>query len=531
MMWAIATLLLAGVAQAAIPNAMLRGRPSLPKIPAPEHPVTSPNGTALPSIATVYYFDQLIDHNDPELGIFQQRYWMDWEFYEPGGPIILMTPGEDAADNYIGYVTNGSINGLIAQQQKGAAIVVEHRFFGDSNPYDDLTSQSLAFLTIQQAIDDLVYFATTVDLPMPGGDCVKPGQAPWVLIGGSYSGALTSWTMVNKPGIFWAGYASSAVVETITDYYAYFTPIRDYMPQNCSSDVEAVIAHLDSMYAVNDTSGIQALKEAFGLGDIVHVDDFAYALQYNLFDWQNLEPYVGPGALFFQFCDALEVKDGVNAGSQGWGLENAIYSWGKFWNTTYYNHVCNTQDAETCIGTYNTSQSYWTNVTVNNANRSWTWMVYAFSFKSISDLTNLSRCNQVGFYQVGPPEGQPAIVSRILQPIYDERQCVNMFPRAFASPPEPTTAETNKMYAGWDVDIPRLFFANGLRDPWREATVSADGLNKPNTTSMPIYESDGFHASDLIVENGIDDPSVAAVQEAALMYMKEWLAEWKPSAS
>jgi hypothetical protein len=136
---------------------------------------------------------------------------------------------------------------------------------------------------------------------MPGGDAVKPGQAPWILIGGSYSGALTGWTMVNKPELFWAAYASSAVVEAITDYYGYFTPIREYMPQNCSSDVEAVIAYLDGMYAANDTAGIQTLKEAFGLGDVVHVDDFASALQYNLFDWQSLQPDVGPGAMFFEF--------------------------------------------------------------------------------------------------------------------------------------------------------------------------------------------------------------------------------------
>jgi hypothetical protein len=349
---------------------------------------------------------------------------------------------------------------------------------------------------------------------MPGGDAVKPGQAPWILIGGSYSGALTGWTMVNKPGLFWAAYASSAVVEAITDYYGYFTPIRDYMPQNCSSDVEAVIAYLDGMYAADDTTGIQTLKEAFGLGDVVHVDDFASALQYNLFDWQSLQPDVGPGAMFFEFCDALEVKDGVSAGPEGWGLDNAIYSWGNFWNTTYYAYVCGDEDAETCLGTYNTSQSYWTNITVNDAERSWFWMV----------------CNQVGWYQVGPPEGQPAIVSRILQPIYEERQCVNMFPQAFAYPPQPTTTETDMMYDGWNVDVPRLFFANGLRDPWREATVSADGLNKPNTTSMPIYEGDGFHCSDLITENGVVDSTVAVVQAAGLMYMKEWLAEWTPSA-
>ncbi|KAG1770250.1 serine carboxypeptidase S28-domain-containing protein [Suillus occidentalis] len=497
-MRALTSLLLAGIARAAIPNAMLRGMHSLPKLSVPERFLTSMNGTALPPITTVYHFDQLIDHNNAGLGTFQQRYWMNWEFYEPGGPIILMTPGEGNADGYEAYTTNDTINGLIAQQQNGAAIIIEHRFFGFSNPYDNLTSQSLTLLTIQQAIDDLVYFATTADLPMPGGDAVKPGQAP-------------------KPGIFWAGYASSGVVEAITfplqnsDYYDYFTPIREYMPQNCSSDVETVISYLDDMYAAGDTTGIQTLKEAFGLGDIVHLEDFATALQYNLFDWQSLQPDVGPGAMFFEFCDALEVKDGVSAGPQGWGLDNAIDSWGNFWNTTYYNHVCANEDAETCLGTYNTSQSYWTNVTVNNANRSWFWMV----------------CNQVGWYQVGPPECEPAI---IIRQHHRQRQCVNMFPDAFAYPPQPTTAETNVMYAGWDVDIPRLFFANGLRDPWREATVSADGLNKPNTTSRPIYEGDGFHCTDLVVQNGIVDATVAAVQEAGLMYMKAWLAEWKPTA-
>jgi hypothetical protein len=162
----------------------------------------------------------------------------------------------------------------------------------------------------------------------------------------------------------------------------------------------------------------------------------------------------------------------------------------------------------TCLGTYDASQTYWTNVTVDNASRSWTWMV----------------CNQVGYYLVGPPEGQPTIVSRIVQPIYGERQCVNMFPQKFSSLPSPSAAEANDMYQGWNVNVDRLFFVNGLRDPWREATVSADGLNKASATTQPIYESDAFHCSDLHAENGIVDETVYAVQMAALEYMKTWLA-------
>jgi len=47
-------------------------------------PVTDLNGTTIPAYNTIYYFDQLIDHNNPSLGTFKQRYWHTWEWYKPG---------------------------------------------------------------------------------------------------------------------------------------------------------------------------------------------------------------------------------------------------------------------------------------------------------------------------------------------------------------------------------------------------------------------------------------------------------------
>ncbi len=99
---------------------------------------------------------------------------------------------------YTGYLTNRTINGQIAQQEHGATVVLEHRFFGLSNPHPDLSVKSLQVLNIQQAIDDLEFFAQNVKLPMPGGDKVSINSTPWVLVGGSYSGALTGWTMVKS---------------------------------------------------------------------------------------------------------------------------------------------------------------------------------------------------------------------------------------------------------------------------------------------------------------------------------------------
>ena len=74
-----------------------------------------------------------------------------------------------------------------------------------------------------------------------------------------------------------------------------------------------------------------------------------------------------------------------------------------------------------------------------------------------------------------------------------------------------------------------LFFANGQRDPWRDATVSADGTHFQSTSKQPIYEGDGFHCSDLITKNGQVDPTVQEVIDAGLQALGGWLAEWKPS--
>ncbi|TFK43800.1 serine carboxypeptidase S28-domain-containing protein [Crucibulum laeve] len=505
-------------ANAALPDGRMHGNmmrtASIPivNMDGPETPVTSRNGTVLPAYNTTYFFDQLIDHNNPSLGTFKQRFWHTWEFYEPGGPIILMTPGEVNADGYSGYLTNRTINGLIAQQQNGSTIVLEHRFYGLSNPFPDLSVKSLRVHTIQQAIDDLEYFSKNVNLPMPNGDNLTPDKAPWILIGGSYSGALTSWTMVNKPGLFFAGYGSSGVVEAILDFWQYFEPIREHMPANCSADVQAVIAHVDTVFSGKNQTAIQAIKNLFGMGDMTHLDDVAGSLRNNLWDWQSLQITSGPGSQFFNFCDALEVKNGVSASATGWGLDHALAAWGSYWTTSYLTRLCGNSTAEDCLGSYNTTQAYWTDTTIDNSGRSWFWIV----------------CNEVGYLQEGAPANRPTLVSRLVQPPYDLRQCQQMFPAAFSKPPTVNTAKTNRVYKGWDVKVDRLFFANGMRDPWRDATISAEGRNAQSTSLQPIALGDGFHCSDLGTSANVD-PTIAAVQTKALASMKTWLATWKPS--
>jgi hypothetical protein len=43
--------------------------------------------------------------------------------------VVLFTPGEEAADQYTGYLTNRTITGLYAQEVKGAVVMIEREFF------------------------------------------------------------------------------------------------------------------------------------------------------------------------------------------------------------------------------------------------------------------------------------------------------------------------------------------------------------------------------------------------------------------
>ncbi|KAI0774656.1 hypothetical protein BD413DRAFT_611678 [Trametes elegans] len=115
--------------------------------------------------------------------------------------------------------------------------MIEHRFFGLSDPYPNLSLKSPKLLTVQEAIDDFECFEKNVNLPMPRSVAINPG-------------------------LFQVGYASSAVVESIVDFWRYFQPIIEYMPKNCSADVQAVVKHVDAAYKSGGKQEMERLDGA-----------------------------------------------------------------------------------------------------------------------------------------------------------------------------------------------------------------------------------------------------------------------------
>ncbi|KAF4200396.1 hypothetical protein CNMCM8927_003431 [Aspergillus lentulus] len=496
--------------------------PRAPLIPALKAKVALRSGNAT--------FEQYIDHNNPGLGTFSQRYLYNPEYWAgPGSPVVLFTPGESDAADYDGFLTNATIVGRFAEEIGGAVILLEHRYWGASSPYPNLTAETLQYLNLEQSIADLVHFAKTVNLPFDKDHSSNADNAPWVMSGGSYSGALAAWTASIAPGTFWAYHASSAPVQAIYDFWQYFVPVVEGMPKNCSKDVNRVVEYIDHVYASGDMERQQEIKEMFGMGALKHFDDFAAAITNGPWLWQDMN-FVSGYSRFYKFCDAVEnVTPGAKSvpGPEGVGLEKALQGYASWFNSTYLPGSCakykywTDKYAVDCYDTYDLDSPIYTDTAVNNTiNKQWTWFL----------------CNEPLFYwQDGAPKHEFTIVSRTVSAEYWQRQCSGYFPEVngytFGSAKGKTAEDVNKWTKGWDLtNTTRLIWTNGQFDPWRDASVSSKfrpGGPLHPTEQVPVHViPDGMHCSDQWMAYGKANAGVQKVIDEEVAQIKAWVAEY-----
>ncbi|KAK2627286.1 hypothetical protein QTJ16_003252 [Diplocarpon rosae] len=477
------------------------------------------------------YFTQWLDHDDHSRGTFKQKYWWNSEFWAgPGSPVIFFTPGESAAGPYGAYLTNETLPGLLAQENKGAVVLVEHRYYGDSSPFDTLNSETLQLLTLHQAILDFTNLANTAKLPFDTNHSSNADKAPWVFTGGSYSGALAAWTEKLAPGTFWAYHSSSAPVEAIFDYWQYFTPIQEGMPKNCSKDITAVVEYMDDVFQHGTESEKVELKTQFGLGALDHYDDVMGVLEWGPWLWQS-NSFYSNYSRFFQFCDAIE---GVEAGAavtpdeNGVGLAKALPNYAKWVNEIQIPGSCQNYGYEGerdvgCFDTYDENNTLFTNRSVNNYGLlQWQWML----------------CNEpFGYWQDGAPRHETTIVSRLITGDYWQRQCglyfptVNGFTYSSNISPDNNVHKVNKLTEGWRLEnTTRLIWTNGQYDPWKTSGMSSEyrtGGPFPGNEAAPLQIiPGGFHCSDFRLRNGVFNEGVQKVIDNQVAQIVKWVAKY-----
>ncbi|EED18492.1 extracelular serine carboxypeptidase, putative [Talaromyces stipitatus ATCC 10500] len=438
------------------------------------------------------------------------------------------------------YLQKGLVAQL-AQLTNGIAVVLEHRYYGASIPTKDFSTESLRFLTTEQGLADVAYFAQNIVYPGFEDQNLTSRHVPYIAYGGSYAGAMVAFLRVTYPDVFFGAIASSAVTEAIVDYWQYWEPIRRNAPQNCIHTVENLTGVLDNL--AHNTSAVKDLETLFGLQDLSHVDDFANVLSYPLSSWQgrNWDPAVNDPT-FFEYCVNITVADTLlyNDTSSSEDIEKAaelvaLAGWddpkvnrhlttqllnfaGYLNETVVWPCIGNGRSADDCFSSYNTTFYEQNDLTQN-------WRLWEYQV-----------CTEWGFFQTGSgtPKSKPSLVSRLVTLDYTSLPCKYAF--NITTPPE-VDARINNKYGGFNISYPRLAFIGGTADPWREATPFANDAphpHRPNTLDRPFAEIEGgVHHWD---ENGLfpnetteflPPKPVENIQAYEHEFVKAWLSTQK----
>lgn len=127
-----------------------------------------------------------------------------------------------------------------------------------------MTHNQLKYHTVEQALEDVIYFSNRFSIPHPNNTTAAyrphPNSTPWVFIGGSYPGARAAYIRIRNPETIYASWASSAPVQAQRDMSSYWQAARRSLPANCSNDWVAVTKYVDNLFATGSAKEIYDLK-------------------------------------------------------------------------------------------------------------------------------------------------------------------------------------------------------------------------------------------------------------------------------
>ncbi|XP_024537575.1 probable serine protease EDA2 [Selaginella moellendorffii] len=365
---------------------------------------------------TVNFFTrQKLDHFAPEdPRVFSQKYLELLDFFRPrNGPIFLVMCGESTCTG--NYVT--TYVGTLAESFGAAIVTVEHRYYGHSSPFQHLNLHNLKYLTSKQSLfDHAVFIDYYQDLINQKYN--KTEKNPWIVIGGSYAGALSAWFRLKFPHLVAGSWASSAVVEAILDYSAYDKQLGVSVGPKCKQALQE-ITRLTEQGLVENATEIKYL--------------FGFSPQDNITDDTLLDYVANAAAGEIQYgkidglCDPLLKAEKSN--------RNLLKTYAKILERINNDTNGNERD-----------------------NESW----------------DFQYCTEVGYFQVASDRKSSVRSSRINTQFF-----INYCSEQFGNGTFPDVKTTNLYYGGRNIAGSRIMFLNGSQDPWRHASKQTSSKDMP----------------------------------------------------
>jgi pimeloyl-ACP methyl ester carboxylesterase len=362
----------------------------------------------------------------------------------------------------------------LAQNYSALLVSLEHRFYGESIPGDDMSTENLHYLTVDQALADLNSF---ISFYTEEG---KTGASSWFIFGGSYPGALASWFRASYPDSTAGALSSSGVVNCIIDYYDFDMAVTAAIGNTCANQIRRTNAAYEGMLAT--PAGFQKALSLFGCESDMWTEDFYYMIADS---WSMADQYGSKAAL----CDTM-LALGEDASAEAL-------------TTTFAKFTTDYWGADFCtMGFYNTEQladpARW------DANsRSWRWQT----------------CYEVSYFNTAPKSG--SLRSTTVDMDYHLRQCKAIFGEAMF----PSSVAMNEKFGGQFPHASKVFYSDFSDDPWQRASVNYEvTIDQPYALAM----CDGCgHCRDFHDETENDPQQLKDLRSEFDSYLYQWLEEAK----
>jgi len=421
---------------------------------------------------------QLKDHTHPEIhDYFNQSYYETFDnetSWVAGNPIFLSIGGESDSfkDAYHDFLKE------LAQEFHAKVLTLEHRYFGDSyvTPHSSTYEQLKQYMNVEQAIDDLYGFATWWQ-----SEHDPENQSTWILVGGSYSGMVCSFTCKKYHDFFKIGIASSGVVLATDDFPDFDIQDAISLGPECASLARSAVYKITQLMENDDE--YQKLLEMFDMVGMPK-DDMYFVLG-EIFTIAHQYGHL------HDICPPLVDTTITN--------DDIIMAIAKFARTTFRSMACGDED---CIKTYSSDV-----LKIDQGDklgpRNWMWMT----------------CNELGYWQTSP--GRIGIRPTQLTKQYYQDQCKRIFPGI----PDLNVSIFNEKWGGYNQDTERMLYITGDQDPWTWVCITEENLIAKNSFAHTIVGPEQGHCPDLRNYVDVPPPDLVRTRNMEKKLIALWLHE------
>ncbi len=389
-----------------------------------------------------FTYQQTLDHwNIFDRRTFTENYWVSPGYsVDENSPVIFYICGETACSpSDVRYMFPW------AKLINASVVVIEHRYYGSSQPFPQNTVENMRWMNMPQALADFAEIVTYLKRE-------KNMKGPWIVAGGSYSGMLSADFRLTYPHLVRGSWASSAPMHVIDDDQSYDLQMSKDMGDACGNSLRQVVAFAEN--AVGDPTQFAALRKQFGADTLTDPDDF-------LFGIADVAAAAVQYRLTSVLCNSFKTTD-VIADYAGF-LTTMANTYGYFPNSYSFAVI-----GDTTAG------------------------------GPTSDLRTFfyQQCNEYGLFQTAYQDPKVSVRSQRLNMDYMKKGCERAFGKAFHS----GTALTNARYFEPMMharESSEIYFTNGSLDPWSPLGIADELGTWKNRRIYATMIAGSSHCDDL----------------------------------